>query len=129
MEQATEKQISFALSLGIDNPETFSKQALKEMINSKLAQKQTANKPAQFEKTQPQASKQQFSQQNSPAVANIVISRTEKPHSYEFGKAGARHKIYYEKIEELKAHIDALKEAGLLLDEAPIFLKEENAEE
>ena len=45
---------------------------------------------------------------------DIVISRTEKPHSYEFGKATARHKIYYSDIEELKQHLDALKEAKLM---------------
>jgi hypothetical protein len=45
---------------------------------------------------------------------DIVISRTEKPHSYEFGKAGQRHKIYYEKIEELLTQIQLLKNAGLV---------------
>lgn len=52
----------------------------------------------------------------SPVVAHdtIIIQRTEKPHSYEFGKANNRHKVYYGDINELKAHIDALKLAGLV---------------
>ena len=58
------------------------------------------------------------------AMHDIVISRTEKPHSYEFGKAGNRHKIYYEEISELKAHIDSLKENGLY-DETETIKPEE----
>ena len=45
---------------------------------------------------------------------DIVISRTEKPHSYEFGKAGARHKIYYENVNELQEQIRMLKAEGLV---------------
>jgi len=47
---------------------------------------------------------------------DIVISRTEKPHSYEFGSAGNRHKIYYAEVAELLAQIEALKECGLYAD-------------
>lgn len=54
---------------------------------------------------------------------DLVLQRVEKPHSYEFGKATARHKIYYDKVEDLIAHIDSLKEAGLIdsLEETPIL--------
>ena len=47
----------------------------------------------------------------------IIISRSEKPHSYEFGKAGMRHKIYYGSVGELKQMMEELKEAKLLLEE------------
>ena len=43
----------------------------------------------------------------------ITLTKVEKPNSYEFGRAGARHKIYYDKPEELKAQIDKLIELGL----------------
>lgn len=45
---------------------------------------------------------------------DVIINRTEKPHSYEFGKAGARHKIYYGEVSELLLYIEALKTAGLV---------------
>lgn len=48
---------------------------------------------------------------------DVVLSRTEKPHSYEFGKATSRHKVYYNDVAELKQHIEALKESGLYEDE------------
>lgn len=37
-----------------------------------------------------------------------------KPHSYEFGNPGNRHKIYYDTVKELKEHIEFLKEGGFL---------------
>jgi hypothetical protein len=43
-----------------------------------------------------------------------VINKTEKPHSYECGKPGARHKIYYDTVENLNKHIEDLKKAGLI---------------
>ena len=54
---------------------------------------------------------------------DIVMNRVEKPHSYEFGKANNRHKVYYAEISELKAHIEALKEAGFL--ESIDFIEQE----
>lgn len=51
---------------------------------------------------------------NDTSKHDIVVSRVEKPHSYEFGKAGARHKIYYNKVDELRVQIAALKDAGLV---------------
>jgi len=49
-------------------------------------------------------------------VHGVVLNKTEKPHSYEFGKATARHKIYYGDIAELELHIEALKSIGLIDD-------------
>jgi hypothetical protein len=37
---------------------------------------------------------------------NEVINRTEKANSFEFGKAGQRHKVYYDVEEDLKKAID-----------------------
>jgi hypothetical protein len=45
---------------------------------------------------------------------SVVISRTEKPHSFECGKAGNRFKIFYDTPEELDAHIKKLKSLGIL---------------
>lgn len=47
---------------------------------------------------------------------DIVISRVEKPHSYEFGKPNNRHKVYYGDVEELKSHVKLLELAGFLED-------------
>lgn len=52
---------------------------------------------------------------------SIVLNRTEKPNSYEFGPANNRHKVYYESVADLKLQIDALVEAGLL---QPLDLKD-----
>lgn len=99
-EQATEKQIAYAKKLGIENPEQFSKQALRELIDQKLGNKP---KPSQ-NAPKPQIETSQHT---------IVINRTEKPHSFEFGKAGNRFKIYYSDIEDLKNHLQMLENAGL----------------
>ena len=53
----------------------------------------------------------------STAKHDVVINRTEKPHSYEFGRAGARHKIYYDDVAELTHQIGQLTAAGLFIDE------------
>lgn len=37
----------------------------------------------------------------------MVLNRTEQACSFEFGKAGQRHKVYYDTESELKAAIDA----------------------
>ena len=44
---------------------------------------------------------------------SFVINETEKPNSFEFGKASFRHKIYYKDVAELNKHIADLKEVGL----------------
>ena len=103
MEQATEKQVAFARKLGIVNPEQHSKMALKEMIDYAL----NKDKPQQQAPIQTTAMTQH----------SIVKTIADKPHSYEFGKAGARHKVYYNDIGELQNHIESLKHAGLWVDE------------
>jgi len=109
--EATEKQISFAKSLGISNPESFTKMALKEMIDKKLKERD-ANKPI----AQPSPISAPISS-NQVGRHDIVIQRTEKPHSYEFGPAKSRFKIYYNEVTELKAHIEMLKQADLYFED------------
>ncbi len=46
----------------------------------------------------------------------IIIKKTEKPNSFEFGKVGNRFKVYYDTPEELKAHLDNLKSQGFELE-------------
>jgi len=43
----------------------------------------------------------------------VVISRTERPNSYECGKAGNRFKLYFENVTDLTKQIKALTDAGL----------------
>lgn len=50
----------------------------------------------------------------------IIKNETTRPNSYEFGKTGNRHKIYYENPADLKAHMDELRTMGLIFVEAPI---------
>lgn len=106
MTDATEKQIAFAKKLGIEDPETFSKAGLKDMIDRAIKKRDANKTPAKTETS------------NLPVqvTANhtIVVNKTEKPHSYEFGKAGNRFKIYYGTIDELKTHLDLLKQENLI---------------
>lgn len=37
----------------------------------------------------------------------------DKPNSYEFGPASARHKFFFNKVEELDEYIKAVKKLGL----------------
>jgi hypothetical protein len=46
-----------------------------------------------------------------------IINKTEKPNSYEFGKAGNRFKLYFEDAEDLKKQIKALEESKIYLGE------------
>ncbi len=46
-----------------------------------------------------------------------IIQRSEKPNSYEFGKAGNRFKLYFDNPEDLLAQITKLKELGLYIEE------------
>jgi len=43
-------------------------------------------------------------------IAEDVVIRKDKPHSYEFGKAGNRFKVYFNTAEELKTLIKELLE-------------------
>ena len=47
----------------------------------------------------------------------IVINKTEKPNSFETGKAGARFKLYFDTAEGLKSQIDELKKLELYQEE------------
>ena len=51
------------------------------------------------------------------ALAQKILFRTENANSYEFGRAGSRHKIYYATVEDLKAQIELLKAAGLVVED------------
>lgn len=46
-----------------------------------------------------------------------IINSTEKPSSYEFGKAGNRFKLYFNTAEDLKEQIDKLKLLNLYKDD------------
>lgn len=42
-----------------------------------------------------------------------IITKNERPNSYEFGKASARVKVYFDKAEDLKITLDQLKDIGV----------------
>jgi len=44
----------------------------------------------------------------------ITVTKVEKPNSFEVGSAGARHKIYYGEVDELKDRLLKLKALGLV---------------
>lgn len=46
-----------------------------------------------------------------------ILNKSDKPHSFECGKAGARHKIYYNSVDELVLHLEKLKNLGVYKDE------------
>jgi len=58
MTEATEKQIKFAKTLGITEPEQYSKETLRELIDKKVGKAES--KPEETEKTQPQAFKREY---------------------------------------------------------------------
>ena len=47
----------------------------------------------------------------------VILKRTEKANSYEFGKASNRFKLYFETPEELRKQIDDLKALGFVINE------------
>jgi len=47
----------------------------------------------------------------------IVKQVTEKPNSYEFGKAGNRFKIYFSDVDDLQSQLKRLVESGLIIEE------------
>lgn len=47
----------------------------------------------------------------------LVLNVTEKPNSYECGKAGNRHKVYYGDQADLRRQLDGLIAMGLLTKE------------
>ena len=40
---------------------------------------------------------------------NVVITKTDRPNSYETGRAGARFKLYFDDAKDLKKQLDELK--------------------
>jgi len=46
-----------------------------------------------------------------------IINKTEKPSSYEFGKAGNRFKLYFDTAKDLENQINELKKLGIYKDE------------
>ena len=109
MTQATDKQINYANSLGIENAGSYSKEALKELIDKKLNPPQVVSPKDWNKPIQPQATII-----GSMTEHQMIIQRVEKPHSYEFGKAGMRHKVYYSTIAELKERVKELTDAGFV---------------
>ena len=49
-----------------------------------------------------------------------VVSKTEKPNSYEFGKAGNRFKLFFETPADLDKQIKELKDLNLIEPEIPL---------
>ena len=47
----------------------------------------------------------------------LLDDKKEQKNSYEFGKAGCRHKIYYDDIKELEEKVVSLTEAGFIGNE------------
>ena len=47
----------------------------------------------------------------------IIINKTFRANSYEFGKAGNRFKLYFEDAADLKTQIDNLVQQGLYSEE------------
>jgi hypothetical protein len=46
-------------------------------------------------------------------MEQVIINKTERPNSYEFGKAGARVKLYFETADDLKLQMDKLLLIGV----------------
>ena len=57
---------------------------------------------------------------------STVWNHNLRPHSYEIGKIGNRHKVYWETLDELKELIDGLVDAGYLSDEEVKAFKSEH---
>ena len=47
----------------------------------------------------------------------IIVNKTEKPHSFEFGKASKRMKIYFSDVADLQEKLNELKKAGIITEE------------
>ncbi len=117
--EPSEAQLKYANGLGIENPSQYDRQTLKGMISAKVNGGNNKKAPAQS----PQKA------QTSDPTSSLVMNDTLRPHSYEHGKAGARHKIYYDKVEDLIAHIEALKEVGLYEEFETIKIGDNNGNE
>lgn len=47
----------------------------------------------------------------------VILNKTFRANSYEFGKAGNRFKLYFEDAQDLKTQIDNLIQQGLYSEE------------
>jgi len=56
-------------------------------------------------------------QEQQQPDTRYVIQRTEKPNSYEFGKAGNRFKLYFDDPHDLKRQMDKLTELGIYIQD------------
>jgi len=54
---------------------------------------------------------------NEVENSQIVINKTDKPNSYECGKAGNRFKLYFDSVDDLKSRLTELELAGLYIKE------------
>lgn len=108
MSEATEKQISFAKSLGIENPERYSKEALKEIISEKAGGDKSS---------EPQKTPQKRSMGQTALTEGISTVQHDFQSEYECGPAGNRHKIKYRTMHELTEKIGHLKAAGYLIQD------------
>ena len=46
----------------------------------------------------------------------VILNKTEKANSYEFGSAGNRFKLYFETAEDLKKQVIALRTEGFAIE-------------
>ncbi len=49
--------------------------------------------------------------------SSVILNKTEKPNSYEFGKAGNRFKLYFDTVENLNSQLKELESTGLFIKE------------
>lgn len=102
----TERQNKLARDLGIEDPEKYDVKALTALISLKLPPK-------------PNYAQRGSKQATAPTTArhDVVLTRTEKPNSFEFGKVGNRHKLYYGDVAELNEMIKHLEQTGFVDDD------------
>ena len=101
MSEATKKQISFAKSLGIEDPSSKSKETLKVLIDEALKAKGGTEK-----KTQPQPSMGQIASTGGLSEVKHLFQ-----NAYEFGKAGDRLTIRFWDVEDFKRQVKELQAA------------------
>jgi hypothetical protein len=46
----------------------------------------------------------------------IIKNYTDRPNSFEFGKASKRFKLYFDSVKDLENQINGLKKSGLIKD-------------
>ena len=51
---------------------------------------------------------------------HAVINYNDKPNSFEVGSAGNRFKLYFNTVDDLRAQIGALQEAGFEVNQTPL---------